>query len=36
VIDDISMSALFDQEARLFFTDLSSWRQNGDSDTLKA
>jgi hypothetical protein len=30
------MNALFDQEAKLMFVDLSLWRQNGDSDTLKA
>jgi len=36
VIDDKHMNALFDQEAKLFFADLSLWRQNGDSDILNA
>jgi len=35
-IGDKHMNALFDQETKLFFADLSLWRQNGDSDTLKA
>jgi hypothetical protein len=34
VIDDATMNALFYREAKLFFADLSLWRQNGDSDTL--
>jgi len=36
VIDDEVMNALFDLEAKLLFADFSLWRQNGDSDTLKA
>jgi hypothetical protein len=29
------MNAPLDQQAEIFFADLSLWRQNGDSDILK-